>query len=92
MKFTILKRLIFGYATIMLLIVFLGCYVSLQLNKLNRFVREIASVDGITIDLTERLSDKLFTQVGFEKKYFISQDQYFYQKFWDILKQLTQDL
>ncbi len=37
MKLTILKRLIFGYATIMLLIVFLGGYVSLQLNKLNRF-------------------------------------------------------
>ena len=92
MKFTILKRLIFGYATIMLLIVFLGGYVSLQLNKLNRFVRDIASVDGTTIDLTERLSDNLFTQVGFEKKYLISQDQDFYQKFWDIMKLLTQDM
>src|SRR5210317_2428831 len=92
MKFTILKRLIFGYAAIMLLMVFLGVYITLQLNKLNRFVREISSVDGTTIDLTERLSDKLFSQVGFEKKYLISQDQDFYQKFWDIMKQLTQDL
>jgi two-component system sensor histidine kinase GlrK len=92
MKLTILKRLIFGYATIMLLVVFLGGYVSLQQNKLNRFVREIASVDSITIDLTERLSDKLFSQVRFEKKYLISQDQDFYQQFWDILEQLTQDM
>jgi two-component system sensor histidine kinase GlrK len=92
MKFTILKRLIFGYATIMLLFVFLGGYITLQLNKLNRFVREISSVDGTTIDLTERLSDTLFTQVGFEKKYLISQDQDFYQKFWDIMKNLTQDM
>ena len=92
MKLTILKRLIFGYATIMLLMVFLGGYITLQLNKLNRFVREIAAVDGITIDLSERLSDKLFSQVGFEKKYLISQDQDFYQKFWDILKHLTQDM
>jgi two-component system sensor histidine kinase GlrK len=92
MKLTILKRLIFGYATIMLLVVFLGGYVSLQQNKLNRFVREIASVDGLTIDLTERLSNKLFSQVRFEKKYLISQDQDFYQQFWDILKQLTQDM
>jgi signal transduction histidine kinase len=92
MKFTILKRLILGYATIILLIVFLGIYVTLQLNKLNRFVREISSVDGSTIDLTERLSDTLFSQVGFEKKYLISQDQDFYQKFWDKRKQLTQDL
>jgi two-component system sensor histidine kinase GlrK len=92
MKFTILKRLIFGYATIMLLFVFLGGYITLQLNKLNHFVREISSVDGTTIDLTERLSDTLFTQVGFEKKYLISQDQDFYQKFWDIMKNLIQDL
>ena len=92
MKFTILKRLIFGYATIMLLFIFLGGYITLQLNKLNRFVREISSVDGTTIDLTERLSDTLLTQVGFEKKYLISQDQDFYQKFWDIMKNLTQDM
>jgi two-component system, NtrC family, sensor histidine kinase GlrK len=92
MKFTLLKRLILGYATIILLIVFLGIYITLQLNKLNRFVREISAVDGSTIDLTESLSDTLFSQVGFEKKYLISQDQDFYQKFWDIMKQLTQDL
>ncbi len=92
MKLTILKRLIFGYATIMLLFIFLGGYITLQLNKINRFVREISEVDGTTIDLTERLSDTLFTQVGFEKKYLISQDQDFYQKFWDIMKNLTQDM
>jgi len=92
MKFTILKRLIFGYAVIMLLIVFLGVYITLQLNKLNRFVREISSVDGITIGLTERLSDKLFSQVGFDKKYLISQDQDFFHKFWEIKKHLTQDM
>jgi len=92
MKFTILKRLIFGYAAIMLLMVFLGVYITLQLNKLNRFVREISSVDGTTIDLTERLSDKLFSQVGFEKKYLISQDQDFYQKFWDLMKHLVEDM
>jgi two-component system sensor histidine kinase GlrK len=92
MKFTILKRLILGYATIILLIVFLGIYITLQLNKLNRFVREISSVDGSTIDLTERLSDTLFSQVGFEKKYLISQDQDFYQQFWDIMKHIIQDM
>ena len=92
MKLTILKRLIIGYATIILLIVFLGIYITLQLNKLNRFVREISAVDGTTIDLTESLSDTLFSQVGFEKKYLISQDQDFYQKFWDLMKQLGQEM
>ena len=49
-------------------------------------------MDGTTIDLTERLSDKLFSQVGFEKKYLISQDLDFYQKFWDIMKHLIEDM
>ena len=92
MKFTILKRLIFGYATIMLLIVFLGGYISLKLNKLDRFVQELSSVDEIPLTSPNALSDKLFSQVGFEKKYLISQDQDFYQKFWDIMKHLIQDM
>jgi len=30
--------------------------------------------------------------VGFEKKYLISQDQDFYQKFWDLMKHLVEDM
>jgi len=92
MKLTILKRLIFGHVAIMLLIVFLGGYVTLQLKKIDRFVREISAVDSTIIDLSERLTDKLFSQVGFEKKYLISQDPDFYDKFWEIMKQLIQDM
>lgn len=92
MKFTILKRLILGNAAIALLIICLGGYIVYQMARLNRFVREVSSVDGQIITLTERLSDRLFSQVGFEKKYLISKDNDFYKKFLEIMEFMNQDI
>ncbi|MGD9261288.1 MAG: MCP four helix bundle domain-containing protein, partial [Desulfobacterales bacterium] len=92
MKFTIFKRLTFGYATIMVLVMFLGGYVTLKLNQLNHLTREIAAVDVNTITLCEHLLDKLFSQVGFGKKFLISKDKDFYQKFREIKEHVTQDM
>ena len=92
MKFTIFKRLTFGYVTIMLLVIFLGAYVTLKLNQLNNLTREIASVDSTTIRVTDKLSDNIFSQVSFEKKYFVSRDQDFYKQFQKIDKYVTKDM
>jgi two-component system sensor histidine kinase GlrK len=83
MKFTLLKRLTLGYVVILLLVVLLGVYVSLNLNLLNRLIRGTA-VDGTTIAQMEHLRDSLFSQVSFEKKYHISKDEDFIKKFWEI--------
>jgi two-component system sensor histidine kinase GlrK len=91
MKFTIFKRLTFGYAAILVLVVFLGVYVTLKLNQLNGLARQIASVHATSLALTEHVLDKLFSQVGFEKKYLISKDPDFLMKFWDMQKQITED-
>ena len=92
MQFTIFKRLTLGYATILLLVVFLGVYVTLKLNQLNGLTREITSVHATSLTLTEHVLDKLFSQVGFEKKYLISKDPDFFLKFWEIQKQITGDI
>lgn len=92
MKFTIFKRLTLGYLAIMLLVIFLGVYVTFELNRLNRIAHAITSVDGATIRLTENLLDAMFSQVGFEKKYLISKDQDFYQKFWQIKEYSAKDM
>ena len=63
-----------------------------KLNQLNHLTREIAAVDVNTITLCEHLLDKLFSQVGFEKKFLISKDQDFYQKFREINDRVTQDM
>ncbi len=60
----------------------MGGYVTYKLNQLNRITREIDSVDGATIRITEQLLEILISQVGFEKKYFIAKDKDFYEQFW----------
>jgi two-component system sensor histidine kinase GlrK len=57
--------------------------VSLKLNQLNRLIRGTA-IDGTTIAQLEHLRDTLFSQISFEKKYHISKDDDFKQKFWEL--------
>jgi two-component system sensor histidine kinase GlrK len=92
MKLTIFKRLTFGYAAILLLVVFLGVYVTFKLNQLNGLSREIASVHVNRLTLTEHILDRLFSQVSFEKKFLISGDTDFLRKFWDIQLQMIEDI
>ncbi|MCG6878700.1 MAG: HAMP domain-containing histidine kinase [Deltaproteobacteria bacterium] len=91
-KFTIFKRLTFGYVAMMLLVVFLGAYVTLKLNQLNGLTRNIALIDGATIHLIESLSDTIFSQVGFEKKFFISHDRDFLKQFFEISEYCTKEM
>ncbi len=83
MKFTLLKRLTLGYVIILFLVVLLAVYVSINLNLLNRLIRGTA-IDGTTIAQMEHLRDTLFSQVSFEKKYHISKDVDFKNKFLEI--------
>ncbi len=92
MKFSIFKRLTLGYAIIMLLVAFLGVYVTIKLNQLNGLSREIASVHATRLTLTEHVLEKLFSQISFEKKYLISKDTDFLSKFWEIQTQISEDI
>jgi two-component system sensor histidine kinase GlrK len=92
MKFTIFKRLTFGYVAIMGLVIFFGSYATLKLNQLNHLIRDIDSVDGATIRLAEHLLGGIFSQVGFEKKYCVSRDEDFYQQFWETKEYLKKDM
>lgn len=92
MKLTIFKRLILTYVAIMILVMFLGAYVTLKLNQLNNLTRAIGSIDAATIRLTDHLLENMFSQVRFEKKFFIAQDSDFYQKFEEIREYFIKDL
>jgi len=76
----------------MLLIISLGVYITLKLNQLNHLSRQITSIGATNIKITEHLLDDMFPQVGFEKKYLISRDQDFYEKFWEIKEHFTKDM
>jgi two-component system sensor histidine kinase GlrK len=92
MRFTIFERLTFGYLVIMLLVVFLGGYVSLKLNQLFRLTQSVAAAEEETIRPIEDLLDMVFSQVGFEKKYVISKDPDFYGRFLELKDQVTNAL
>lgn len=82
MKFTIFKRMISGYALIVLMVLFTGIYVTLKLNQMTEINHRIAKVDGVTIALGEQLLEILFSQVGFERKYLIAGDPDFADEFY----------
>jgi two-component system sensor histidine kinase GlrK len=84
-KSNLLMRLTMGYVAILLLVVSLGIFVSFKLNQLNHLIRAIAA-DGTTVTQLENLRDTLFSQIGFEKKYLVSQDPDFVKKFWELQK------
>jgi two-component system, NtrC family, sensor histidine kinase GlrK len=92
MKFTIFKRLTFGYLAIMMLVLFLVIFVTLKLNQLMQLTRSASSVDAQIVRLTERLSNNMFSMVSFEKKYLISKDNDFYQHFLQIKKDFNTDI
>jgi two-component system sensor histidine kinase GlrK len=92
MRFTIFERLTFGYLVIMLLVIFLGGYVSLKLNQLLRLTQSVAAAEEEMIRPIENLLDVVFSQVGFEKKYVISKDPDFYERFLELEKQVRKAL
>ena len=92
MRFTIFKRLTFGYLAIMMLVLFLVVFVTFKLNQLTRLTRAASSVDGQTARLSERLSNNMFSMVSFEKKYLISKDSDFYKHFLEIRAYFNKDM
>ena len=80
-KLTIFERLTIGYVAMMLLVLFMGAYATLKLNRINRISLNIDQIDGVTIRMAEQLSDRLFSQIGYGKKFLISADRDFYVQF-----------
>jgi two-component system sensor histidine kinase GlrK len=76
----------------MMLVLFLVIFVTLKLNQLTQLTRAASSIDGQTVRLTERLSNNMFSMVSFEKKYLISKDNDFYQRFLRIKKDFNNDI
>jgi two-component system sensor histidine kinase GlrK len=92
MKFTIFKRLTFGYLTILMLMLFLVVFVAVKLNQLSRLIRSASSIDGRTVQLAERLTNNMYSMVSFEKKYLISKDSDFYRHFLQIKGVFNKDI
>lgn len=90
MQLTIFKRLTLGYGAFVILLLGLGIYVSVQLNRLNRLTWAVVMRDGETVRLAESLDSMTGVLRRFEKKHLITGDEAFFDRFQEIRFQFLQ--
>lgn len=81
MKFTIFSKLVAGYLAIFLLIIIVSIYVAVQLQKLENATDSILNIDNRMLNYNKKLTDTLLSQVQYEKKFLITKDNDFYDRF-----------
>jgi len=84
MQLTIFKRLTLGYCAFAILLIGLGVYVSVQLNRLNRLTWAVVRQDGETVRLAEALDSMSVALARFEKKHLVTGDAAFFTRFQEI--------
>ena len=92
MKITIFKRLVFSYAAIMLMIIFIGIYLPLKLKQINDLTRNVAVVDEASIRIVKHLQESIYAQIGFGNKFLISRDKDFFSEFEKIQNYTKEDI
>jgi len=80
-EMSIFKRLSIGYGAMMVLVLCMGVYSTLKLNQINRISRSIDQVDDAVIRRAQQISEILYSQVGFGKKFLVTSDRDFYLQF-----------
>jgi two-component system, NtrC family, sensor histidine kinase GlrK len=81
MRWTIFSRLMVVYLGIFLLMLAANLYALSKLREIHQTARTIQDVDNRLIELKKSLSDSLFSQLQYEKKYLITRDNDLYERF-----------
>ncbi len=81
MKLTIFSRLLTGHLTIFALVIGMSAYAIFQISRINEVTQSVLTVNNPMNAHAERLSDFIFSQVRYEKKFIISKDEVFYDQF-----------
>ncbi|HUL30944.1 MAG TPA: ATP-binding protein [Thermodesulfobacteriota bacterium] len=81
MKLTIFFRLLIGYFIIFVLVIGINAYAIIEIGRINEVTQSILTVNNQMIDLRAKLSDIIFSQVRYERKFIISKDEAFFNGF-----------
>ena len=80
-KLTILSRLVFGYSVIFLLVIAMNVYTIVRIGQFNEVTQSVSVKNNRMINDIEKLKDAILSQIRYEKKYVITQDEAFYNQF-----------
>ena len=80
MKLTIFSRLIIGYLIIFILVIGMSAYAISQMTQINQVTQSILTINNRMIDSATKLSEIIFSQVRYERKFIISKDEAFYHE------------
>ena len=78
---TILSRLVIGYSVILILVVIMNVYIIVRIGQFNEVTRSVSVANNRMIHSIEKLKDAFLSQIRYEKKYIITQDEAFYSQF-----------
>jgi two-component system sensor histidine kinase GlrK len=65
----------------------MSIYAIIQMDRINDVTQSVLTINNRMIDFTEKLSDIIFSQVRYERKFIISKDEVFFNEF----QRLTND-
>jgi two-component system sensor histidine kinase GlrK len=81
MHLTIFSRLLTGHLIFLTLVIGMSLYAIVQIGRINDVTQSVLTVNNRMNDYAEKLSDVIFSQVRYEKKFIISKDEIFYGQF-----------
>src|SRR4030043_718904 len=81
MRLTIFSRLIIGVLIIFILVIGMSTYAIVQMDRINEVTQSVLTINNHMIDSAARLSDIIFSQVRYERKFIISKDEVFSNEF-----------
>jgi two-component system sensor histidine kinase GlrK len=81
MKLTIFSRLLTGHLIIFILVIGMSAFAIVQIGRINEVTQSVLTVNNRMNDGAEKLSDVIFSQVRYERKFIISKDEIFYNQF-----------
>ncbi|MEN6373351.1 MAG: HAMP domain-containing protein [Smithella sp.] len=82
MRWTISRKLLFGYMFMALLTLLVGAHAVFHLQRLNQAAYDITNRHFIVVETAKNMLDALLAQESAEKKYFIFKDSSLEQIFW----------
>ncbi len=81
MKLTIFSRLIMGVLIIFTIVTGMSTYAIVQMDRINKVTQSVLTINNRMIDDAAKLSDIIFSQVRYERKFIISKDDVFFNEF-----------